>query len=95
MPTNNFSTSQRVKNEERLAGQSATVRRAETTALRNPVMPIGDSFRGMFVNIQANQLGKGHGHAAALPVDLDKHVCITGLFRSHAESLERFSFPER
>ena len=34
------------KNEERLAGQSVAVRNSETVALRHPIIPVGNGFRG-------------------------------------------------
>ena len=43
---NNSRTSQRQKNEERLAGQSAGVRNSEKIALGCPVMPIADGLVG-------------------------------------------------
>ena len=71
------------------------MRKSETVAPSNPVMPVAYRFLGWFVRIDGLQLRERNGHLPPLPMDLYKHVMLAGIFGGHAQGLGGFPFPER
>src|SRR6516162_9823896 len=67
---------------------------SETATLCQPVMPVGDGLGGRFVRVDCTELGKRHGHIAAVPADQHQHIVGTGIFWCQPEDFSCFSFAE-
>src|SRR5262249_31610973 len=57
-------------------------------------MPVGDGLGSRFIRVVSSELGKRHGHIAAVPADQHQHIVGTGMFRRQAEDFERLFFAE-
>ncbi len=72
---------------------SVGLRKSETVALGNPVMPVRDGLLCGFIWVNGGQLRKGNCHVPPLPADQNEHVAGTGVFRGEAAGSDDLTFP--